>query len=320
MAQLLKLSLFTYNSIQAFGWTISLFRILTSFIAINSVNGAYDCAGDLICQFVANLCILGSCTWSNRDCSKWSVVPLMQWGGRTHFLLAIVLRIHEVQEVPAVFITFFAWSLTEVIRYSYYALNIFGGCPSWLTYLRYTTFIVLYPLGLAPGERPALSFLLFFFSLKNEKRRTLSLLSKFPSPDRRETISGRPPSNPPPATTSGGRKLQNPPQIKAWFPLKLNPEFSFISLDEALVGPVIRVKFGESPNYVVTHPIVMTWGLCGTPGSFWRGSSQRRRCGGSGSSGGWDGIIQPLINLGFLLGSRFGFGCKWASGIGPVCK
>ncbi|KAE8666267.1 hypothetical protein F3Y22_tig00112503pilonHSYRG00201 [Hibiscus syriacus] len=37
-------------------------------------------------------------------------------------------------------------------------------------------------------------------------------------------ISGRPLPNPPPATTSGGRKLQNPPQIKAWFPLKLNPE------------------------------------------------------------------------------------------------
>ncbi|MBA0735707.1 hypothetical protein Gogos_019527 [Gossypium gossypioides] len=76
----------------------------------------------------------------------------MQWGGRTHFLLAIVRRIHEVQELPAVFITFFAWSLTEVIRYSHYALNISGCCPSWLTYLRYTLFIVLYPMGLAPGE------------------------------------------------------------------------------------------------------------------------------------------------------------------------
>ncbi|KAE8733767.1 Tyrosine phosphatase-like member B isoform 2 [Hibiscus syriacus] len=150
MAQLLKLYLFAYNSLQAFGWTISLFRILTSFIATNSVNGAYASAGDLIC-------LLQTCAFLEVVHGAIGIVPsgvlfpLMQWSGRTHFLLAIVCRIPEVQEVPA-FITFFAWSLTEVIRYSHYALNIFGGCPSWLTYLRYTTFIVLYPMGLAPGE------------------------------------------------------------------------------------------------------------------------------------------------------------------------
>ncbi|MBA0609396.1 hypothetical protein Godav_021454 [Gossypium davidsonii] len=115
----------------------------------------------------------------------------MQWGGRTHFLLAIVRRIHEfssdykqVQELPAVFITFFAWSLTEVsicsnlftsiqyeegnpvlhitltpylqvIRYSHYALNISGGCPSWLTYLRSGIFL---PTRIAYG----LTFILNF--------------------------------------------------------------------------------------------------------------------------------------------------------------
>lgn len=42
-----------------------------------------------------------------------------------------------------------AWSVTEVIRYSYYALNIRnnGYVPKFLTWLRYNTFFVLYPLG-----------------------------------------------------------------------------------------------------------------------------------------------------------------------------
>ncbi|XWS53176.1 hypothetical protein CRYUN_Cryun11dG0135300 [Craigia yunnanensis] len=151
MSQLMKLYLFTYNSLQAFGWTISLFRILTPFIATNSVKGAYASSGDLIC-------LLQTCAFLEVVHGAIGIVPsgvlfpLMQWGGRTHFLLAIVRQIDEVQEFPAVFITFFAWSLTEVIRYSHYALNIFGSCPSWLTYLRYTSFIVLYPMGLAPGE------------------------------------------------------------------------------------------------------------------------------------------------------------------------
>ncbi|XP_048420749.1 very-long-chain (3R)-3-hydroxyacyl-CoA dehydratase-like isoform X2 [Pyrus x bretschneideri] len=74
----------------------------------------------------------------------------MQWAGRAHFLY-VVRQTHEVQESPSVFITFVAWSLTEVIRYPHYAFNCTGSCPSWITYLRYTAFIVLYPPGMA-GE------------------------------------------------------------------------------------------------------------------------------------------------------------------------
>lgn len=43
-----------------------------------------------------------------------------------------------------------AWSLTEVIRYSYFAMNIFyGRVPGFLTWLRYNTFFVLYPMGIS---------------------------------------------------------------------------------------------------------------------------------------------------------------------------
>ncbi|KAF8351047.1 protein-tyrosine phosphatase-like protein, partial [Amanita rubescens] len=41
-----------------------------------------------------------------------------------------------------------SWSLTEVIRYAFYAFSLLGTePPRFLTYLRYTTFYVLYPLG-----------------------------------------------------------------------------------------------------------------------------------------------------------------------------
>lgn len=45
----------------------------------------------------------------------------------------------------------FAWCLTEIIRYSYYALNLVNINLSILTWLRYTLFIVLYPMGVT-GE------------------------------------------------------------------------------------------------------------------------------------------------------------------------
>ena len=42
-----------------------------------------------------------------------------------------------------------AWSVTEVIRYAYFAVNLqTAGVPGWLTWLRYNTFYVLYPLGI----------------------------------------------------------------------------------------------------------------------------------------------------------------------------
>ncbi|KAG5916328.1 hypothetical protein E4U42_007713 [Claviceps africana] len=41
-----------------------------------------------------------------------------------------------------------AWSVTEVIRYSYFALSLAQMLPPALTWVRYTTFYVLYPLGI----------------------------------------------------------------------------------------------------------------------------------------------------------------------------
>ncbi|KAF1830882.1 PTPLA-domain-containing protein [Decorospora gaudefroyi] len=41
-----------------------------------------------------------------------------------------------------------AWSVADCIRYSYLLLNMYGVAPAWLTWLRYTMFFVLYPVGI----------------------------------------------------------------------------------------------------------------------------------------------------------------------------
>ncbi|KAF7585232.1 hypothetical protein BBP40_011612 [Aspergillus hancockii] len=42
-----------------------------------------------------------------------------------------------------------AWGVTECIRYFFFALQVLGaGVPSFLSWLRYNTFYVLYPLGI----------------------------------------------------------------------------------------------------------------------------------------------------------------------------
>lgn len=147
MGSLSNIYLLTYNCIGALGWAISLFRIMST----KSLNEAYASAGDLVCllQISALVEVIHGIV---GIVPSGVVMPLMQWAGRTHFLLSIVKQIKQVQDSPSLLITFMAWSLSDVIRYSYHALNCVGSCPNWMTYLRYTAFIVLYPLGLFLGE------------------------------------------------------------------------------------------------------------------------------------------------------------------------
>ena len=59
--------------------------------------------------------------------------------------------IPECQTSPGLTIMLFAWCLTEIVRYSYYAFNLVNINVGIITWLRYTLFIVLYPMGVS-GE------------------------------------------------------------------------------------------------------------------------------------------------------------------------
>ena len=50
-----------------------------------------------------------------------------------------------------IIIVSFAWSITELVRYSLYFLALVGKQPKWLVWMRYSFFIGLYPLGVT-GE------------------------------------------------------------------------------------------------------------------------------------------------------------------------
>lgn len=66
---------------------------------------------------------------------------LLVWGIGEHF--------PEAAQHWAYATMLVAWSITEVIRYSYFALNLSAYPPYLLTWFRYNTFFVLYPLGIS---------------------------------------------------------------------------------------------------------------------------------------------------------------------------
>ncbi len=69
------------------------------------------------------------------------------------FWLNVIPAEHQVNilGISGITVVSVAWSITEMVRYSYYATSLFNKEIKWLTFLRYTLFILLYPIGVT-GE------------------------------------------------------------------------------------------------------------------------------------------------------------------------
>lgn len=71
----------------------------------------------------------------------------MQIASRLIVLWGILVPVHESREGVGLPMLMTAWSIAEATRYLYYALNIYDRVPHFITWCRYTFFIVLYPIG-----------------------------------------------------------------------------------------------------------------------------------------------------------------------------
>ncbi|THV91330.1 PTPLA-domain-containing protein [Aureobasidium pullulans] len=76
---------------------------------------------------------------------------LMQVASRILLIWGIVTPFPNTVAFSPIYSTMLiAWSITEVIRYSYFAINLSSGSvPSFWLWLRYNTFFILYPLGIS---------------------------------------------------------------------------------------------------------------------------------------------------------------------------
>ncbi|KAM7515786.1 hypothetical protein LguiA_005369 [Lonicera macranthoides] len=75
---------------------------------------------------------------------------LPQIGSRLYVTWGILWSFPEVQSHILVSSLVISWCITEVIRYSFFGLKeVFGSAPSWLLWLRYSSFVVLYPAGIS---------------------------------------------------------------------------------------------------------------------------------------------------------------------------
>ncbi|CDO75667.1 hypothetical protein BN946_scf184941.g20 [Trametes cinnabarina] len=75
------------------------------------------------------------------------VTTLIQVGSRLYLVWGITYQFPETHSNPLYASMVLSWSITEVVRYTFYACNLLGSEPRLLFFLRYTLFYVLYPTG-----------------------------------------------------------------------------------------------------------------------------------------------------------------------------
>jgi len=136
--------LVAYNCAQACGWA-QIFLLVCSAYTSTSSDSMWLSCGPAISfwQNLAMMEVVHSLVGAVR--APWHST-LLQIASRV-FVVALINWLSVLHSNSALFIIGFAWSITEVIRYSWYALSGMGIKIKPFTLLRYSTFLPLYPIG-----------------------------------------------------------------------------------------------------------------------------------------------------------------------------
>ncbi|XP_064535191.1 very-long-chain (3R)-3-hydroxyacyl-CoA dehydratase hpo-8 [Drosophila montana] len=153
-SSLTKLYLFAYNAVQVGGWSYILYQLINYYVLQGPQFRAqitlwdYTRVAVIIFQNAAFVEILNAVFGLVKSNP---VVTTFQVFSRMMVVVGVVMATPTGKVSPGLPIALFAWAVTEIIRYGFYALNIIKVVPKIVVFLRYTTFIALYPIGVT-GE------------------------------------------------------------------------------------------------------------------------------------------------------------------------
>jgi len=140
-----------YNLLQVFGWIYIFLLATMHFLRGNSYDTLYNSVHSALKLFQTLAvfeifhCMLGLVR-------SPVMVTTQQVFSRLFLVWGICAGSSNVVQGDWAFAMMLtAWTVTEIVRYLYYALNLYDVVPAVLTWCRYTFFFVLYPMGVS-GE------------------------------------------------------------------------------------------------------------------------------------------------------------------------
>ena len=146
--------LILYNFLQLCGWSCFFFRVTNYLINSKSLQEIYSNSHLILecCQYGAFLEIIHSIIGIVKSSIFATSIQII---GR--IIIVLILQFFESAVSKGNFLIYFAWSIVEIVRYTYYIMNLLQkdffkfNIPYILIWCRYSFFVVLYPIGVS-GE------------------------------------------------------------------------------------------------------------------------------------------------------------------------
>lgn len=139
-----------YNLVQSCGWGMALFKAAGHAAGTASEASLWAASGGLI--YILTMYTMLEVVHSFFGMVRAPVfTTAMQVFSRVCLVTVVQATPNAHDLSPWLYFMVFAWSLTEVVRYMFYALGLMGVEVYPIKFLRYSMFLVLYPMGVS-GE------------------------------------------------------------------------------------------------------------------------------------------------------------------------
>ncbi|NP_001086971.1 3-hydroxyacyl-CoA dehydratase 2 S homeolog isoform X2 [Xenopus laevis] len=139
-----------YNVVMTAGWLVIAVGLVRTYLNKGSYHNLYYSIERPLKFFQTGALLeIGHCAVGIVPSSV--VLTAFQVMSRVFLTWAVTHSVKEVQNEDSVLLFVAAWTITEIIRYSFYTFSLLNHLPYIIKWARYTLFIVLYPMGVT-GE------------------------------------------------------------------------------------------------------------------------------------------------------------------------
>ncbi|XP_046879756.1 very-long-chain (3R)-3-hydroxyacyl-CoA dehydratase 1 [Hypomesus transpacificus] len=139
-----------YNIAMTAGWLVLAVAMMRFYMQKGTHKGLYKSIARTL-KFFQTFALLevGHCAIGIVRTSV--IVTGVQVCSRIFMVWFITNSIRQIQNEESVVLFLVVWTMTEIIRYSFYTFNLLNHLPYFIKWARYNLFLILYPLGVA-GE------------------------------------------------------------------------------------------------------------------------------------------------------------------------
>lgn len=139
-----------YNVVMTAGWLVIAVGLVRAYLAKGSYHGLFYSIEKPL-KFFQTGALLEVLHCAVGIVPSSVVLTGFQVMSRVFLTWAVTHSVREVQNEDSVLLFVVAWTITEIIRYSFYTFSLLNHLPYLIKWARYTLFIVLYPMGVT-GE------------------------------------------------------------------------------------------------------------------------------------------------------------------------